>query len=114
MHVREIAPRFAAKEILAHIRDAALDMRLPRWLAHGGRVDHEAPILRILLKSALKDRIVAVRFRDGRRQVVDDEAGGHAAEKLPRVLEPADDVGDPLRVRDVHILVAGANTCPAT
>ena len=48
LHVVEIAEDLAAEEILADIRDAPLDLRLPGGVPRDRRVDEEAAVLRVL------------------------------------------------------------------
>jgi len=71
LDMREVEPGLAAEEILAHVGDAALDVRLPGRVARDGRVDHEAADLRVFGKHALEDRIVAVGLRDRRLEIVE-------------------------------------------
>src|SRR5439155_19117174 len=53
LDMREVEPGLAAEEILAHVLNAALDVRLPGRVARDGRVDHEAAYLRVLGEDAL-------------------------------------------------------------
>jgi hypothetical protein len=106
LHVREIAPRLAAKEILAEIRHPTLDVGLARRCADRRGIEDEAPMPRVLLHRALKDRVVPIRFRDRGAQVVEDDAARDAAEKHPRIFEPVNHRRDGLCERDVDVLMS--------
>jgi hypothetical protein len=98
--------RCPAEETLPYVLDVALDVRLAGGVADDGGVDHEAPVPGVLREGAGEDGIIAVALRDGGLQVVEHHAGRDAAERLPGILEPRDEVGQPLRRRHVDVLVA--------
>lgn len=109
LHVRQIDPCLAAEEAVAHVRHAALDVRLAGRVAHDRGVDDEAAVVRVLLERALHRRVVAVRLGDRRLEIVQDDAGGNATEELPRRFEAVDQVGQLLRVRHVHVLMTAVH-----
>ena len=104
--VLETGERLTAEEAVSHVGHLALDVGLSLGMAGHGRVDDEPAVPGVLLEGSLEGRIVAVRLDDGRLEVVDDRAVGHAAEELPGVLQTLDQIRHLLSVGQVHVLVA--------
>jgi hypothetical protein len=88
--VLQVAEAASLKEAFSHVLDAALDVRLVARPPDPGRVDEEAAFLRVLEEAAGRPWLQGVRSRDGRREVVDDESPGDAAEEPPGGLQPFD------------------------
>ena len=61
LQVPSVPPVFAAEEVVAHVGDVPFDVRLVPGRSGSRGVDDEAPVARILLEAALKDRVVAGR-----------------------------------------------------
>ena len=99
----------AAEEALPDKRDLALDVRFARGHARRSRVDDEAAVTAVLLEDPIEHRIVAVGLADRGPQVIDHDPSRHAAEELPAVLEPADDVLQLLRMSHVDVLVTAVD-----
>lgn len=100
-----IAPLFATKEVFADIRDATLYPRLARGMAHRRRIEDEAAMRGVLVEDALKDRVVAIRLRHGRGEIVDHQTPRHTTEEEPGVLQTPDDIAHLLRKGGVDVLV---------
>ena len=60
LHVVEIGEDLAAEEVLADIRDAPLDLRLPGGVPRDRRVDEEAAVLGVLEEDPVDLRRVAI------------------------------------------------------
>lgn len=99
----------AAEEVLPNVRHLAFDVRFSRRVASHGRVDDEASVLGVLAEGSLEDRVVAIGFGDGCRQVVFDDTGCDTAKGLPGHLQTIDDVLERLVAGDVHVHVAAVD-----
>ena len=106
LDVSQVEPLLTAEKALSNVLHASLDDRLARRMARDCRVDDKASMLCILLRSALKDRLIPVRLHHCRLHVVDDDPQRHTAKKLPRLFQSIDDDVQLLRETHVNVLVA--------
>lgn len=109
LDVLDVEEALAAEEVLPHVGNLSLDVRLAGGVVGGGRVDHEAPVLGVLGKGALEDGLIAVRLGDRGLEVVHDGAGGDAAKELPGGFQAVDHVGYPLAARHVNVHVTAVD-----
>lgn len=100
-----VAPGLASEEAVADVGDLALDERLPGRHPRRGRIDGEAPVGGVFLKRTMEERVVAIRLGDRALEVFDDQAAGDTPKEGPGILEPTDQKGDLLLMRDEDELV---------
>ena len=91
LHVVEIAEDLAPEEVLADVRDAPLDLRLPGGVPRDRRVDEEAAVLGVLEEDPVDLGRVAIGARDDGLEIVDHEPAHHALKEGPRRLQPRED-----------------------
>ena len=91
LHVVEIAEDLAPEEILADIRDPALDLGFSGRVPRHGRVDEEAAVLGVLEEDPVDLGRVAIGARDDGLEIVDHEPAHHALKEGPRRLQPRED-----------------------
>jgi hypothetical protein len=109
LDVGHVVPVLAPEEALADVLHLAFDVGFARRMADDGGIDHEAAVRGVFLERALEDGIVPIGLRDGGAKIVQDHAGRDAAEVLPGVLEPLDQVRELLRGRGGDVLVAAVD-----
>lgn len=105
LDVLAVEPLLTAEEVVAHVLNLSLHVRLAGRMACDRGVDDEATVFRVLVEGALKAWVVTVGLRDCRFEVVDDDTRRHAAEIVPGLFETLDQVVELLVVRDVNILM---------
>jgi hypothetical protein len=93
LDVIAVDPALSPEEALPQVGDTSFNVRFSLCVTHVGRIDDEAAMAGVLLEGPLKDGIVPVGTSDGVPQIVQDKASHDAAEKLPGVFEPIDEVG---------------------
>src|SRR5690606_3319178 len=71
LDVFSVAPLLAPEEGLAYVGHTTLDVGLSRRMPHERRVDRKPAVGGVLVESALKDGVVAVRFSDRRAKIVE-------------------------------------------
>jgi hypothetical protein len=109
LDVIEVEEVFASEEVVSHVGDLALDVRLPLRMVDRGGIDDEASVLGVVVEGPLEDGIVAVGLRDRALDVVEDDASADTVEELPGRLEAVDDGLESLTVGHVDVHVAAVD-----
>ena len=104
--VGQVDEGLSGEEVVLHVVDNALDAWLVGGSGHPGRVDDEAPGLRVLHEGVVDPRRRVLGRDDDRLHVVGDDDGEHAAEVAPGRLEAPDDLFGRLEKRRPDELVA--------
>ena len=105
LHVSGTEPILAAEEVLPHVGDLSLDVRLSRGVVRDSRVDHEPAMGGVLRKRSLERGFVAVSLDDRGAKVIQDQSDGDPIEELPGRLQTGDHIRQRLARSDVDVHV---------